>query len=263
MTNTTFIERIYKKPYSFRRLTTLTIDEFTFLAKKLEPEWRQRERERLEARKNRRNKVGQGRHYDLGSFKNLLVVTIVYVRTNIGSEFLGFLFAVDRTTIERAIERISPLLQDRFIPKTALTKKKRRTNKLDEILVEYPELKEVIFDGTELPTNRPKKRQGQQYSGKKKRHTKKTQVAIDKKTKLIIGVSPPRKGKIHDKKQLEQTGWDKKLPAHISRYGDLGFQGMPCATWKIPHKKPKRGKLTKQQKRENKRLAKERIAVPA
>lgn len=261
MTIKPFIEKLHSKPYFFRRLTTLDIEEFQLLVKKLESEWNKREYKRLEARKDRINRVGQGRPYELGEFANLLLATLVYIRTTLGYELLGFLFDVDPATICRVARRVLPLLQDRFIPKTELTKKKRRSNDLDEFLKEYPELKDVIFDGTELPTYRPKRRQEQQYSGKKKRHTKKVQVALDKNTKLIIGLSKPVKGKMHDKKQLEKTEWDTKLPNHINRYGDLGYEGMPDDTWKIPHKKPRGKILSKRQKRENRQFSKGRIVV--
>ncbi len=235
------------------------MEEFRILAEKLKPEWREREKQRLLSRKDRIRALGQGRPYELGSFDNLLLATLVWARTSMGYEFLGLLFGVDRTTLQRAVERVTPLLQDRFIPKTELTKRKRRTNNIDEILKEYPELRDVIFDGSELPTRRPTRRQKLSYSGKKKRHTKKVQIALNKQDKLIIGISPPRRGKIHDKKQLEQTGWNEKLPSRVARWGDLGYLGMEG--WKLPEKKPKGGTLTKRQKRENRLFAKERIAV--
>lgn len=256
-----FIEKILSKPYLFRRLLTFTIEEFKLLAEKLEPEWTELENKRLKQRKNRINKLGQGRPYELGIFFNLLLATILYLRTNIGHDLLGLLFNIDQSTLRRTVKRVIPLLQDRFIPKTEITKHKRRSNNIDDLLKEFPELKDIIFDGTELPVKRPKKRQKQSYSGKKKRHTKKTQIAIDKKTKLIIGVSPPLKGKIHDKKQLEKTGWDKKLSDKINRYGDSGYQGMPSDNWTIPEKKPRGGELTKEQKRANKKIAQERIFI--
>lgn len=261
MTSKPFIDKLYSKPYMFRRLTTLAIEEFQLLAKKLEPEWNTREYGRLSTRHDRIHNVGQGRPYALGTFADLLLCAVLYMRTSFGYELLGFLFEVDQTTIKRVVRRVLPLLEDRFIPKTELTKKKRRSNDMDAFLKEYPELKDVIFDGTELPTDRLKKRQKQQYSGKKKRHTKKIQVALDKNTRFIIGLSKPSKGKMHDKKQMERTGWDNKLPIHINRYADLGYEGMPKNLWKIPHKKPKGKELTKRQRRENKQLSKERIAV--
>ncbi|MDO8659370.1 MAG: transposase family protein [Candidatus Parcubacteria bacterium] len=256
-----FIEKITSKPYLFRRIFTFSLEEWQLLANKLEPEWQELETDRLLKRKDRLNKIGQGRPYEVGSFANLLLVALLYWRTNIGYELLGFIFDIDQTTVKRIVRRLSPLLLDRFIPKTALTKNKQRSNKLDDLLATFPELVDVIFDGTELPTERPKKRQKQQYSGKKKRHTKKVQIAIDKKSKLITAVSPPAKGKIHDKKQLERTGWDHKLSKKVKRFGDLGYQGMPTDTWNIPHKKPHKQELTKKQKKENRKLSRQRIKV--
>lgn len=258
------VARFFKKPYIFRRFTTLSLEEFDLLVRKLEPEWKTSEKKRLEARKNRKRKVGQGRPYELGNFRNLLFVSILYLRTHMSVELLAMMFRVDEDAVRRPVRRILPLIQDRFMPTTALSGKKR-INTIDELLKEYPELEDIIFDGTEFPIPRPKKRQKQSYSGKKKRHTKKSQVALGKKTKLILAVSPPRKGKIHDKKQLEKTGWDRKLPKEVERNGDLGYHGMRKkgeeSNWHTPHKKPKGGALTRKQRAENRRFAKERIVV--
>jgi len=241
---------------------SLSIGECELLTKKLEQEWKIREQGRIsQAHSNRINKPGQGRPYELGTFFNLLLATILYMRTSMGYELLGLLLGVDKTTVKRIVSRVIPLLQDRFIPKTHITKRKRRTNDLDELLKDYPELEDVLMDATELSIKRPKKRQKQSYSGKKKKHTKKITIATNKKDNLIIGVSPPAKGRMHDKKQLEHTGWDTKLPDTIKRMGDLGYQGMPKDTWNIPHKKPKNQTLTRSQKRANTKLSKERIAV--
>ncbi|MBI1888734.1 MAG: transposase [Candidatus Spechtbacteria bacterium] len=252
-----YVGTFFSKPYLFRRLTTLSLEEFEILREKLEPAWKESERKRLSARKDRKRKVGQGRPYELGNFKNLLFITVIYLRTNASVELLSLLMRVDKDAIRRPVTRILPLIQDRFIPDTPLLRK--RINTLDELLKDFPELKDAIFDGSEFPIQRPKHRQKQSYSGKKKRHTKKSVIALDKKTKLIIGVSPPRRGNIHDKKQLEKTAWDKQLPTSVGRYGDLGYYGM--RGWHLPYKKPKGGILTRWQKTLNKRFAKERIAV--
>jgi len=46
-------------------------------------------------------------------------------------------------------------------------------------------------------------------------------------------------------------------------YADSGYQGIDKIhnNSKIPHKKPKKGKLTKQQKQENKELSKIRVKI--
>ncbi len=256
--NTKFFDSLRTKPYLFRRIITFSQEEFNLLAKKLEPEWKQREFARLSQRQ-RKNAVGQGRKYELKTFANLLLAAILYLRTTIGYELLGLLLGIDPSTVKRVVKRVAPLLQDRFIPITSLNKHKKRTNNLDEFLKDYPELTDVIFDGTELPINRPKKRQRYAYSGKKKRHTKKSVVARDKRTRLFLGVSPPRNGRIHDKKQMEQTGWDRLLPKQVKRWGDLGYHGMDG--WRLPNKKPRGKKLSQRKKRQNLVHSRERIGV--
>lgn len=257
------IDWFFHKPAIFRRTTSMSLEEFNVLVVKLKPSWKAGEYTRLQ-RPNRERKVGQGRPYVLGSFRNLLFITILYLRTSIGISLLAWLLGVDEDSVRRPVFRILPLIQDRFIPKTNISKGKKRINDLDELLHIYPELKELVVDGTEFPIQRPKKRQKASYSGKKKRHTKKTQLIMDLKTKLFLGASPPKKGRIHDKKQLEKTGWGKKIPPEIPQYGDLGYIGMEKVdggTWIIPHKSSKKKKLTKQQKRENKKISRKRIVV--
>lgn len=260
------IDRFLSKPYLFRRIVTLSVEEFKDLAGKLHLEWQEREYQRLKSRKNRIRAIGQGRKYKLGSFDNLLLLVVIYLRTNIGYELLALLFDIDPATVKRTIRRVMPLLQDRFIPKTKLNVRKKRINTLDELLEEYPEMEDVIFDGSEMPTKRPKKRQKQSYSGKKKRHTKKVQIAMDKRNNIIVGVSPPKKGKVHDKKQLEQTGWNDKLPDDINRWGDTAYIGMDddindIGNWIIPSKRSKKYDLSKEQRKSNKRISGKRIRV--
>ena len=258
-----FVAKLVRKPYLFRRITTFTVEEWRDLAKRIAPEWNRRERERLTERTDRIRAIGQGRKYEIGPFPNLLLATLLYLRTTMGYALLGLLLDVDGETVRRAVSRVLPLLEDRFIPKTDLTKRKRRSNSIDDLLTDFPGLEEVIFDGTEVPVQRPKRRQRRAYSGKKKRHTVKAQIAIGRgkgrKRHLIVGVSPPAPGAIHDKPQLERTGWDRKLSPDVLRRGDLGYQGMPG--WVLPHKKPRGGVLTTAQRRENKRISRKRIIV--
>lgn len=150
-----YVSTFFRKPYLFRRLTTLSLEEFEILREKLEPAWRESEKKRLEARKNRKRKVGQGRPYELGGFMNLLFVTVIYLRTHVSIELLSFIMRVDKDAVRRPVMRMLPLIQDRFIPNTPLLKK--RINTLDELLKHFPELQDVIFDGTEFPIQRPKK----------------------------------------------------------------------------------------------------------
>lgn len=98
------------------------------------------------------------------------------------------------------------------------------------------------------------------YSGKKKRHTKKTLVVIRKNTKEIVCVYAAV-GHVHDFKMFK----DSKL--HINNsyklLADSGFNGLLKyhKNSVIPHKNSKLIKLNKEQKQQNRALASNRICI--
>ena len=73
------------------------------------------------------------------------------------------------------------------ILKKALGKKqvlpKRKIGNVKEFFEVFPGAKEVFIDGTERPIRRPQDKEARRnnYSGKKKRHTKKNIVICDRK----------------------------------------------------------------------------------
>ena len=68
-------------------------------------------------------------------------------------------------------------------------------------------------------------------------------------------------GKTHDKGLLNAEGWAEWIPDDVKIQGDLGFQGLQneYVNVEIPHKKPKGGQLSDEQKAENQALARERV----
>src|SRR5204862_2804225 len=106
---------------------------------------------------------------------------------------------------------------------------KRATGRsLEEIIEEFPELKElgVLTDGTERPIRRPKddEQQKEHYSGKKKRHTNKHVTITHPKTQRILAVSLEAPGTKHDKKIFDEM--ELSCEAAIPVKGDSGFQGL-------------------------------------
>ena len=59
---------------------------------------------------------------------------------------------------------------------------------------------DIFIDGTERPINRPKskKKIKKQYSGKRKRHTRKNVIICNNKRQILC-VTPSHDGRIHDK----------------------------------------------------------------
>jgi hypothetical protein len=104
------------------------------------------------------------------------------------------------------------------------------------------------------------KKQKQYYSGKKKKHTIKVEFTVSKRQKKIKRVRVG-KGKVHDFKMYKQK--PVKLGKNKKGKLDKGYQGIQKiqTQCEIPIKKKKGQKLTKEEKRFNSKLARDRIIV--
>jgi len=214
-------------------------------------------------RADRKNAIGQGHPY-FGTFNDLILLLTIYTRTSCSNALIGVLFEITETTVITLPKRLIPLLQDRFIPATKLRKKRGTINTLDELLKKYPDLNEVIVDGTGIPTRRPKRQQKKNYSGKSKKHEKKIVLAINRKDGLILGRTKLRVGAVHDKRILEEDSLYQKLNREtaIKKRADSAWTGEDANTGWIVNKRGRRNNpLTKKEKRENKKLSKIRIKV--
>ena len=89
------------------------------------------------------------------------------------------------------------------------------------------------------------------YSGKKKRHTIKAQVIVNKATKQIICIAEDS-GKTHDFALYKNTIGSHVLES-IKEQADSGYQGLAKfhQNSETPKKKPKGGELTDDEKNEN------------
>jgi DDE superfamily endonuclease/Helix-turn-helix of DDE superfamily endonuclease len=229
-------KKLVSKPKVFQKLSGLDVKEFEIIAQKLEPTWKELQE----------SKKLDGRPSKLDGLRDTLLATLIYSRTYVTYEFLGFLFGLDVSNIWRAIKKIEPMV----IKVVAI--KKDRTLTSDELM-------NLIVDVTEQPINRPKNRQRKFYSGKKKRHTLKTEILINKKGK-IISASRPHQGKRHDMSIRRRSG---KLPQKSEVLGDSGYQGLQYEQikTKIPIKKQKGKPRTKEDKKYNKELSSQRVLV--
>src|SRR5947209_9934267 len=162
-------DRLKRTPDTFRQLTGLTPAAFDQLLGQLTPRYHEAEARRKD-RPGRRRRPGAGRKHALVLDDRLLML-LIYYRTYTTHAFLGFLFGVDDSAVGRNINPLQPLLAGIFrIPE--------RRVKLDP-----EDMRELFFDATERPTRRREKGQREFYSGKKKRHTLKTQVGVVRRTK--------------------------------------------------------------------------------
>ncbi len=104
--------------------------------------------------------------------------------------------------------------------------RKRRPG-LDQLLEAMPDII-VVIDSFEQKVQRPpdKDEQKRYYSGKKKQHTLKSQVAVDEQTGMVVDVSDSVPGPTADIKLLEQSGLLPRLPEGVGGMGDLGYTGI-------------------------------------
>lgn len=242
----TISKRLKKNHKLFIRFTGLNIKQFNNLVLKLEPIYKNNEQKRLK-RKNRKRIIGGGKQFKL-SLEDRLLMLLLYYRTYLTQEFIGLLFNLHNSNISRIIKHLNPLLSQIFhIPE--------RRVKLTEKEIE--KIQYLFIDGTEQPIQRPKnyKKQKEFYSGKKKRHTIKVQV-VTRDGKFIDAVSKSFKGKTHDKKIYDLTRLE--IPPDIKGVGDTGYLGSNLTQ---PVKKKKGKKLSKAQKKYNKKVSKIRIKV--
>lgn len=120
------------------------------------------------------------------------------------------------------------------------------------------QLEVVVVDVTETPIERPKKNIHQFYSGKKKRHTLKSQVVVEQATGQII-CTAHGKGKEHDFRLFKNS--KVRLRAEIKCLADKGYQGIQKIHTNscIPKKKPRGSELSNEAKKSNRELAKLRV----
>jgi hypothetical protein len=116
------------------------------------------------------------------------------------------------------------------------------------------------MDVTESPIERPKRRQRQFYSGKKRRHTLKCQIVLELESGVIV-CTFFGKGRRHDFKLYQASG--VRFASATESLQDKGYQGIQKlhSNSRLPYKKPRGGQLTQVQKADNRALARRRVVI--
>lgn len=210
--------------------------------------------------KPRQRAPGGGKKARLSSDPEKLFYILFYFKCYPTCDVAGFLFDFDRSQANRWMHRLQATLEAALGQKMTLPERKLET--VEQFLERYPEVKEVMIDGTERPIARPKDREKQKltYSGKKKRNTRKHLGVVDE-TKRVIGLSQAREGKVHDKRLLDEETLVEGIPDEIPIQVDLGFQGLQneFVNIEIPHKKPRGKELSELQKQQNRERSSRRV----
>lgn len=235
--------KLAQTPAKFQRFTGLKVEEFDQLGVDIEPMWKASERTRLTSR-TRQRVVGGGGQYKLERFKDKLLVPLMYYRLYVTYELLSWMFRVDVSNLNRLVHRLEPLLAKHLNPQPP-TPLRRRIRNWEEFQTTYSELTEVVIDGTEQHTQRPRgqKRQKPYYSKKRKRHTLKTQSVVTRSGRVLWVSDSVPGGRVHDYPLLKRSRVMERLPKEVIKRVDLGYQGIetdyPDHAVVIPNKKPR------------------------
>ena len=175
--------------------------------------------EQLASRPGRKRAPGAGRKRRLTPFLEVLL-TLVYLRHNVSHEVCGRLLGVSADVSEDTFSDVVQVLKqvcpsDRYDAEKRWKKGEPSWNPAAEDL--------LLVDSFETPVPRPSvnEKQKRLYSGKKKRHTLKTQVVTNVYGE-IISIEPGHPGPTNDKTLYEKSGADERY-ANASKQADLGY----------------------------------------
>lgn len=218
------------------------------------------EQEWMKPAAERKRAPGGGRKATLRTMEDKLFYILLYCKCYPTFDLLSVLFDFDRSCAWDWVHGMLPVLEKALGYKQTLPE--RKLHSLEEFIERFPEVKEVILDGTERPVQRPKyaQKQKEHYSGKKKRHTRKHITGSTRQKRVII-LTKARPGTVHDKRQLDEEELVDKIPDEVVVEGDLGFQGLQneFINVHLPHKKPRGKQLSEQQKQENREFSQQRV----
>lgn len=237
-----FAKIFSRKEAEFIRKTGMNQDKFTLLLSLIKAKIATEKEENEMKKRGLKSSI---------SLENQLLIALYYLRDYMTHLKLGEHFGISESySCKIFIKMKKYMLQVLKLPK------KTDLKKMD--------LRQVIVDVSEQEIERPLKNQKDFYSGKQKTHTMKALIFICAVSLTILAVRTA-KGTCHDfamfKDCYKET--DISFKKEVEMLADLGFQGIVKyhENSRIPHKRAKKQQLTKEQKKFNRQLAKERIPI--
>lgn len=253
--------RLCKKPLLFRSFTGLTVPEFDQISREIESKYEKYERRRLSKRKRKRD-VGAGRPFKLKARERLLML-LVYYRLYITYTLTGFLFDLDQSNVCRDLIILESLVKECIPLPKKMYKRTKRLRTIDEIEHYFPGFKAFI-DSTEQEIPRPKNKRKRKsyYSGRRKKHTVKTQLMVNTEG-LIIHKTGHSNGRKHDYDIYK--GNHPITPSQVDNIVDLGYLGIqkdfPTVKSVLPIRKKRNTLLSNDDMKYNKNHSRLRIKV--
>jgi hypothetical protein len=263
------LEHLSDKPRAFVSLTGLTPAGFDALFADFLPAY-QRHRAAAGAtrrdRRPRRRAPGAGAPFAL-DLRHRLLLALVWLKVYPTFEVLGLLFGLDKGNARRNLLGVLEVLEslDDF-PFDRPDGGGPPRGSLAAVLADFPAVR-LVIDSKEQRVYRPGGGHAAQkpyYSGKKRCHTLKTQLAVALGG-LIVSVSPPVPGSVNDVRLLRETGLLGRLGEGEAAMSDKGYEGAdkgyPAGVLVQPKKDRKANPCTEQDKARNRRISRDRVVV--
>ena len=201
-------------------------------------------------------------HFKL-DLKNRFLMLLVYYRLYITYTLAGFLFNLDQSNICRDIQKIESLIRQCIPIPQKIYSMAKRLQTLEEVEHYFPGFLAFI-DSTEQQIPRPvdNRRRKMYYSGKKKRHTVKTQLMVNNHG-IIIHKTDHKKGRRHDYDIYKRN--HPVTPKEVVNVFDLGYLGVEKdfseQLSSIPNRKKRNLDLSQEEKEYNKSHSRKRIVI--
>lgn len=270
-------DKLFRNPTAFRSLTGLDRIHFDRLYAQVKPALEQQRQTQTTRRGNqlRQRQQGAGRKY-ANDLRTRLVMTLFWLRVYPSYPVLAFFFSVDQSTICRNIQEMMGVL----VSLTEFTferpaAERKKLGSTQAVMDAFPDVV-LIIDGKEQRIRRPKTKRDDEgniedsqkpyYSGKKKCHTLKSEIAVCPSGEIgSVSASYPG-GENHD---LTVTRKNKLLdrldPEREASMTDSGYNGLskdyPDHTIYQVAKAHRNRPLTPEEKEFNRVLGRNRIIV--
>lgn len=258
------LEKVLKRERLCKALSGLSPSEFINLVPQFEKSLEEMRMNGYLTDPNRQRKPGGGKKSFVPNADQKLFFILFYFKCYPTFDLAGFFYDRDGGNVWNMYIQLVPILESALGKKMALPA--RSIGSPEEFFKLFPEAKEVFMDGTERPIQRPKdqKRQKANYSGKKKRHTRKNIVITNRRRRIGV-LTETIEGKEHDFSIIKTMRLPDHIPKKVRIRVDTGFQGIqkefPGHLVSIPTKKPKGKELSNTVKGRNKSKSRIRILV--
>lgn len=272
-------ERVAARPSAFASLSGLTPDGFEALYQDFAVAYAtDRQQSPTRTGQPRRRAAGAGAKFSQDG-RTRLLMALVWLRTYPTYEVLAFLFSLNKANAQRGtLDVLATLEAHTVFVCERPAKERQKLRSVQAVMDAFPDVR-LVIDAKEQRVQRPggdddkgNSRQKPFYSGKKKAHTLKTQVAVAPDGSFqSVGKSVP--GSVHDLTLLRRSDLLHRLPKTEGVMLDKGYDGIqrldlkepdkngPPHPYHLPHKARRGQPLTDEQKAFNAHLSRYRIVV--